>query len=372
MKAFHTIVAGLGAMGSAALYHLASRGLPVAGFDRFAPPHAMGSSHGETRMIREAYYENPRYVPLVRRAYELWHELSARAREPMIHETGGVYAGPPDGELVSGMLSAAREHGIAIEEVTHEKAASQFPWIHFEKSWQIVREPRAGFVYPERCIAAQLTLAAANGGELHTNEPVSSWKADQDGVVVRTSKGEYRAQRLILATGAWMIDTLSDIGVVPVVERQPLFWFEPQATASRPSVVWALEFEHGKLFYGFPVTEAGIKVAIHYGGVQRTSPEEIDRTLHDEDVQLLRRHADVYIPNLLGELTRADVCMYTNTPDLHFVFDAHPRHDNVLVVSACSGHGFKFSNAIGEAAAQWSCDGAPNVDMSLFSLSRFA
>jgi glycine/D-amino acid oxidase-like deaminating enzyme len=195
--------------------------------------------------------------------------------------------------------------------------------------------------------------------------------ARRGGVIVRTTRGEYSAERLILATGAWMIDTLSELGVVTIVERQPLFWFEQRATASRPSVVWALEFEPGKLLYGFPATEAGIKVAIHYGGVQRTTPEQIDRTLRDDDVQLLRRHAEKCLPGLLGELAQAEVCMYTNTPDLHFIFDAHPRHKNVLVVSACSGHGFKFSSAIGEAAAQWSEDGAPRIDMSLFSLDRF-
>jgi sarcosine oxidase len=370
MKPFHTIVAGLGAMGSAALYHLAARGLEVAGFDRFAPPHAMGSSHGETRMIREAYYENPRYVPLVRRAYELWHELGATTGQTMIVETGGVYAGPPDGELVSGMRRAAHEHGIAIEALTRNRASSMFPWLHFEKNWYIVLEPRAGFLYPERCIASHLRLAAAHGGEIHADEPVQSWEATQDGVIVRTPRGEYACEKLILSTGAWIVDTLSDLGVETVVERQPLFWFE--TTASRPSVVWALEFEHGKLLYGFPASESGVKVAIHYGGVQRTTPDEIDRTLRDEDVQLLRRHGVKYVPELLGELAHAQVCMYTNTPDLHFIFDAHPKHENVLVVSACSGHGFKFSSAIGEAAAQWSCDGTPKIDMSLFSLSRFA
>lgn len=372
MKSFHTIVAGLGAMGSAALFHLAARSVKAAGFDRFAPPHAMGSSHGETRMIREAYYEDPRYVPLVRRAYELWHDLSTRAGETMIHETGGVYAGPPDGELVPGMLRAAREHDVAVEELTHAQGTRHFPWLRFDSGWQIVRELRAGFIYPERCIAAHLDIAARAGAEIHVNEAVLSWEAKSDGVIVRTTTGEYACERLVLATGAWMVDTLLDIDITTIVERQPLFWFEPRATASRPSTVWALEFEHGKLLYGFPATETGVKVAIHYGGVQRTTPEQIDRTLRDADVQLLRRHADHYLPDLLGALTRADVCMYTNTPDLHFIFDSHLRHDNVLVVSACSGHGFKFSSAIGEAAAQWCVDGMTRADMSLFSLRRFS
>jgi glycine/D-amino acid oxidase-like deaminating enzyme len=200
---------------------------------------------------------------------------------------------------------------------------------------------------------------------------MKSWSAGAEGVVVKTDRGEYATDRLILATGAWMVDTLAGIGVNAIVERQPLFWFKPRAGRPVPRMVWALEFEPGKLLYGFPATETGVKVAIHYGGVQRTTAEEIDRTINAEDSKHLRRFADRHMPGLLGNIVRADVCMYTNTPDLHFVFDAHPHHDKVLLVSACSGHGFKFSSAIGEAAAQWACDGAPTIDMSLFALSRF-
>lgn len=371
MQHHPTIVAGLGAMGSAALHHLAARGVKAAGFDRFAPPHTMGSSHGETRMIREAYYEHPAYVPLVRRAYELWHELAAPDEAPVIVETGGAFAGPPGGELVAGIRRSAHEHGIPVESLSHADAARRYPWLHVEKEWDIVSEPRAGFVYPERSIARHLALAARHGASIHANEPVLSWRAQEDGVVVRTSRGEYTADRLILATGAWMVDALADIGVTSVVERQPLFWFAPRAGAPSPATVWALEFEPGKLLYGFPAGESGVKVAIHYGGAQRTTAEEIDRTIRDEDARHLRKVADHHLPGVLGEITRAEVCMYTNTPDLHFIFDAHPHHANVLVVSACSGHGFKFSSAIGEAAAQWARDGAPALDMSRFGLGRF-
>src|SRR5688572_71847 len=190
MQRFDTIVAGLGAMGSAALHHLAGRGASVAGFDRFAPPHSMGSSHGETRMIREAYYEHPGYVPLVRRAYELWHELSARESTPLINETSGVFAGPRDGELVPGILRAAAEHSIPLETLSHAAAASRFPWLQIPEDMEIVTEPRAGFVYPERAIAAQLTSAAANGAGVFTDEPVLEWIPRGDGIVVTTARGE--------------------------------------------------------------------------------------------------------------------------------------------------------------------------------------
>jgi sarcosine oxidase len=372
MKKYDVIVAGLGAMGSAALYHLASRGIKAAGFDRYVPPHTLGSSHGETRMIREAYYEHPAYVPLVRRAYDLWHDLASKTGQTTIVETGGAYAGPADGELVSGMLRSAGEHAIAIERLNHREAERRFPWLRFDNKWDIITEPRAGFVYPERCIDLQLQLAGKAGAEIHGNEPLTSWNATTDGVIARTTHGEYAAQRLILCTGAWIVDALAGIGVHAVVERQPLFWFEARDPTRAPSTVWALEFEHGKLLYGFPATENGVKVAIHYGGVQRTTAEQIDRAVHDEDSQHLRHFTDQYTPGVLGAIKQSAICMYTNTPDLHFIFDAHPEHENVLVVSACSGHGFKFSSAIGEAAAQWARDGVPAHDLSLFALSRFA
>ena len=371
MQRYDVIVAGLGAMGSAALYHLAGRGASIAGFDRFAPPHSMGSSHGETRMIREAYYEHPGYVPLVRRAYDLWHELSTRETTPLIVETSAICAGPRDGELVPGILRAAAEHSIPVEILTHADAATRFPWLHIPEEMEIVTERRAGFVYPERCITAHLTGAAANGAGVFTDEPVLEWIPQGDGILVKTARGEYATGRLILATGAWMIESLKSIGIEAVVERQPLFWFRPNPGCALPETVWALEFEHGKLLYGFPANETGVKIAIHYGGVQRTAPDEIDRKIHREDSRHLREFADRHVPGALGKIARSEVCMYTNTPDLHFIFDAHPRDANVLVVSACSGHGFKFSSAIGEAAAQWARDGAPQIDMSLFSLSRF-
>jgi sarcosine oxidase len=367
---FHTIVAGLGAMGSATLFHLAARGARVAGFDRFRPPHSLGSSHGETRMIREAYYEDPRYVPLVRRAYALWHELSARAGAPVIVETGGVFAGPPAGGFIAGIRRAAREHGIAVETLAPGQASRRFSWLRVEEGMEIVAEPRAGFVYAERSVASHLALAAEGGAEIHTDEPVTAWRATGDGMEVETPRGRYLADRLVLCTGAWLTDTLASIGVAATVERQSLFWFAPREGRLVPRTVWAVEFEPGKLLYGFPAGEQGVKVAIHYGGAPTTA-ETIDRTIRDEDARRLRKPADRYLSGLLGEVTRAEVCMYTNTPDLHFVFGAHPGHADVLVVSACSGHGFKFSSAIGEAAAQWALEGAPRLDLSLFAIARF-
>lgn len=370
---FEVIVAGLGAAGSATLFHLARRGVRVAGFDRFSPPHANGSSHGETRMIREAYYEDPRYVPLVQRAYELWHELAAIAKEPLIVETGGVFAGPPAGEFIDGIRRSSREYGIAIEELPASALASRFPWLALPEDMIALTETRAGFLYPERCISAHLNAASAAGASIQTDEPVNGWKEDADGVEVETPRGRYRADRLVMCTGAWMTETLASAGAPVSVTRQPLFWFHAAGDAASRAPgrfpVWAIEFTPGQLLYGFPDVGSGLKVAVHYGGTPTTA-DTIAREVSDDESQDVEALLARYLPGVIGACTKSAACMYTNTPDQHFVVDAHPRHANVLLVSACSGHGFKFASAIGEAAAQWILDGAPKQDLSLFSIAR--
>jgi len=368
---FDCIVAGLGAAGSACLHHLAARGIRVAGFDAHTPPHAHGSSHGETRMIREAYFEDPCYVPLVRRAYELWHRLADETGETLIEETGGVFAGREDGELLSGMRRAGRDHGIALHEVTAEDRAQQFPWLRVDADMQTVTEARAGLLHPEACIRAHLGAPARRRAAIHTGEPILAWKADGGAVEVRTPKGRHHTHRLVLAMGAWMVEPLASAGVAAAVARQPLFWFSPRDPPTASSLpVFAVEFEPGRLLYGFPDRGRGLTGAVHDPGTPAT-PETIDREVHGAEVSAIRSLTDRYLPGMLGELRETATCMYTNAPDGHFIIDTHPAHPNVLLVSACSGHGFKFASAIGEAAAQWITDGAPQLDLSPFSLWRF-
>jgi len=370
-QSFDCIVAGLGAAGSAALLHLAKRGARVAGFDTHTPPHTRGSSHGETRMIREAYFENACYVPLVRRAYHLWHELAAASRVTLIEETGGVFAGRKDGEMLPGIRVAGREYGIAVRELAREEQSREFRWLQPAADMDALTEPRAGLLHPERCIQANIDAAARAGAEVHAQEAVQSWTAG-NGVEVETVRGRYRAGRLILATGAWMTDPLAQAGITATVARQPLFWFAPNhAAAARELPVWAVEFETGRLVYGFPDRGRGLKVAIHDAGTPAT-PATIDRRVHTHEIDAMRSLLDRFLPDMFGELVETATCMYTNTPDGHFVIDTHPNHGDVLLVSACSGHGFKFSSAVGECAAQWMLDGAPALDLSPFSLARFA
>lgn len=369
---FDCIVAGLGAAGSAALHHLAARGARVAGFDAHTPPHAHGSSHGETRMIREAYFEDPCYVPLVRRAYDLWHALAAASSATLIEETGGVFAGRADGELTPGMKRAGHDYGIALVELTPEERERRFPWFRPATGMQTLTEPRAGLLHPERCIAAHLDGATIHGASIHSDEPIVHWSADRNGVVVETARERFTANRLVLATGAWMTEPLAAAGVAATVARQPLFWFRARdAKAARAIPVWAVEFETGRLLYGFPDRGRGLKVAIHDTGTL-TTPATIDRNVGEAEIESIRRLGDAHLPAVFGELLETATCMYTSTPDGHFVIDTHPVHPNVLLVSACSGHGFKFASAVGEAAAQWMLDGAPALDLAPFSLRRFA
>ncbi len=369
MRHSDVIVVGLGAMGSATAFHLARAGARVIGFDAYAPPHALGSSHGETRMIREAYYEDARYVPLLRRAYELWHALAREVGETLIVETGGVFAGPPRAELVAGIERAAREHRIPIERLDGAARTARAPWLRLPDDMVAVAEPRAGYVHPERCIDAHLRLAREARADVHTDEAVEAWRADETGVVVTTKRGDYAAAKLILTAGAGMRDWLRDAGVAATVTRQPLFWFRPGPNAALLRTVFAIQIDEQRLLYGFPDAGSGLKAAIHYGGTP-TTWQLVDRTVRDAEADELTSLCARFLPGVHGPLARAAACLYTNAPDFHFVIDAHPAHANVLVVSACSGHGFKFASAIGEAASQWAHDGAPRLDLSLFSLER--
>jgi len=372
---FDVIVAGLGAMGSAALRELSARGLNVLGLDRFAPPHTLGSSHGRSRIIREAYFEHPAYVPLVQRAYELWEELERESGRRLKLQTGGLMVGPEEGVLVRGALLSARTHHLRYELIDAAEIRRRFPAFHPDDSMVGVWEPRAGVLEPEACVDALLTAARRSGGVIHEGEPALSWKPDGEGVTVATSRDRYRAERLVLSAGAWVGRLLPELAIPLTVERLVQFWFEPGGDRSIlgpdrcPISIW--EHQRNRFFYGFPLLEPGFKVAIHHEG-EIVDPDAIRREVADTEpaplVDLLRR----YMPDGVGRLSSSAVCMYTNTPDENFIIDHHPMHPQVLIVSACSGHGFKFAPAIGEVAAELVMEGKTEFDLSLFGVRRFA
>jgi sarcosine oxidase len=373
--AFHeVIVAGLGAMGSNALQQLARRGHRVLGIDRFAPPHAMGSSHGKSRIIREAYFEDPRYVPLVQRAYHCWAELEREAGVRIFRQTGGLMLGPPDGPLVRGARLSADLHHLPHEILSAAEVARRFPAFRPEPEMIGVWEPRAGMLAPETAISAALTVAQAHGAEVQLHETLLGFDTIPGGVEVTTTAGRYRAATLILSLGAWTTPMVADLGLPLVVQRNVLHWFTPSARQEQftPETlpIFISEIGADGSWYGFPDTGDGVKLARHHHGVA-TSPDTVDRAVAPSEIAAMREIIARYMPDANGAHRESAVCLYTNAPDDHFVLGRHPTSPAVIVASPCSGHGFKFASAIGEVLADLATERDPSFDVSLFALDRF-
>jgi sarcosine oxidase len=372
-NSFDIIIIGLGAMGSAAAYHLARRNHRILGLDRFIPPHTFGSSHGQTRIIREAYFEHPLYVPLVQKAYENWAELEQELGRQLFRQTGGLMIGLPDGTLVTGAQRSAQAHNLSCELLTATEIRHRFPGFHPTDEMVGVLEPRAGILFPERCIEAHLEMAQRHGAVLGFEEPVVAWAPDGDGVRVTTSKGEYLARRLLLTAGAWMSRLLPDLKLPLTVERQVLFWFgpnnHPEPFDPRRCPIYIWEHATNRIFYGFPELGEGVKVGRHHEG-EITTPEDLRRDVGPEEVEAMRALLRRFMPTVDGPLQTTAVCMYTNTPDSHFLIDFHPNHPHVLLASICSGHGFKFASAFGEILADLLIEGRSFFDLRLFRLER--
>ena len=365
------IVAGLGAHGSSAAYRLAARGASVLGFDRFARGHTLGSSGGLSRIIRLSYYEHPDYVPLLRRAWTLWRELEHDSGETLLTETGGLYAGDPNGELVAGALRSARTHQLEHEVLDVASLRARYPLFEWPEGWQGLFERQAGWLAPELCIETHLRLAEENGATLRFEEPVERWESTPDGVRVTTAAGTFEAKQLVIAAGAWESQLAPSLAEQLSVERNVLFWFEP--TAQRDAFarlpVYIVQ-DTDRIFYGFPYIDGqGVKVAgLHFG--DKADPDTLDRTASARDEERVRSWLRRRMPLANGENRDAKVCMYTNTHDSHFIVDRLVDHPNVVVASACSGHGFKFSSVIGEILADLVVDGASRHEIGFLSAGR--
>jgi sarcosine oxidase len=361
------IVTGLGAMGSAAVRELARRGLRVLGLDRYAPPHAHGSTHGRTRITREAYFEHPAYVPLVQRATSLWMALEREAGTRLFTRTGGLMIGPEDGLLVRGALTSAEAHRLPYEMLSPTELRKRFPGLRPEPNAVGLYEPNAGVLFPEECVRALLACAGRDGAVLRTSEPMLSWRAEGGVVRVATAMGEHVADRLVLTLGPWLPELLGDAAMRLVVARQVQFWFVPRQHPERfaaPRLPIALWETSGHMFYTIPDFGDGLKFAVHHEG-EATDPQRVRRTVSEEEDAAARAVVERFLPDAAGELRERAVCLYTNTADGHFVIDHHPVHREVLVVSPCSGHGFKFAPAIGEMVARLVI-GEDDAGLSLF------
>jgi sarcosine oxidase len=369
-RAYDVAVVGLGAMGSHTALELATRGRRVLGIDRHRPPHTLGSTHGRTRIIREAYFEEPLYVPIVQRAYDLWRRLEERSGARLLTVTGGLMLGASDSEVVVGARASAVEHDLPYEELSARQVRERFPAYAVPDEHEAILEPRAGFLEPEAAVEATLALAAAAGAELRFDEPVR----ELEGNALRTARGTYVADRVVVAAGPWLPELVPGLAALFTAARQPLLWLDPQEPAlftpeRFPVFVW--EWKPGWAFYGFPDVGDGFKVAVHHHG-EATTPDAVDRRLRPDDEEAIRELVRRFFPAGDGELREFAVCLYTNTPDEHFVIDRLPDDERVLVASPCSGHGFKFAPAVGEILADLATGESPRFDLAPFALRRFA
>ena len=369
---YDTIVAGVGGFGSAALYHLARRGQRVLGLERFDVPHDLGSSGGVTRIIRLAYYEDSSYVPLLARSYELWRELEAAAGERLLVITGTVDASEEDGRIFRGSLASCLEHGLEHEVLTAAELSARFPGYRLPAGTMAVLQPEGGFLLPERCIVAHASLALTAGAELRARERVLGWEPGGEGVRVRTDRGEYRAEKLVLAGGAWMSE-LMGLRLVQA-ERQALGWFQPlRPELFTPERFPVFNLELGDAhFYGFPVYGIpGFKLGRYHHLGEQVDPDAVDRTPRADDEALLRAFAERWFPDGAGPTTTLKACLFENTPDEHFVVGFHPASPSVICLGGGSGHGFKFCSVLGEIAADLALDDTTRHDIGLLGLGRF-
>jgi sarcosine oxidase len=372
---YDAIVIGLGAHGSAAAHEIAQRGRRVLGVEAFGRAHGLGSSGGMSRIIRLAYFEHPAYVPLLRAAWRGWRELEQRTGRDLLLQTGGLYGGRRGSAVLEGALRSAIEHGLAHELVDAREAAGRWPALSLDDDMDVLYEEQAGLLYPERCIETHLDLAEIAGAELHFGERARAWRAGER-IEVTTDAGIYTADALVLAAGAWLPELAPELGLPLTVERNVLFWFDPVADPEHLTParlpVYIVELDAERAFYGFPLLPGqGAKVARHHGG-RPVDPNAVEREASDEDERPVREFVRRYLPAADGPRLDARVCMYTNTPDYDFILDTHPADARVVVASPCSGHGFKFSNVIGQIAADLALDGGTHFDIDFMSLRRFA
>jgi sarcosine oxidase len=371
---FDVIVLGVGGMGSAACFELARRGQHVLGLEQFPLVHARGSSHGQTRIIRTAYAEHPDYVPLAKRAFERWYELERITGKHLLTACPCLNAGLAGSELVEGVRASVREHGLAAEELTGEEINNRFPAFRFPAAFSGVVEQAAGFLYVEECVRAHIEAAVACGAHIHAEEPVRAWRAVGNGVEVTTDRGTYSAAKLVITAGAWATTVLAKMGVPLTVMRQVLLWFDPRDPKERFQrdrfPVFIADVPDGPI-YGLPaIDRSGLKIARHYGAPELMNPTGVEWTVTAADQEAVRPLLEEYLPGV-GACTKGQVCLYTLTPDKHFVIDVHPEHHQVSVACGFSGHGFKFASTVGEILADLAERGATRLPIGLFSAKRF-
>jgi sarcosine oxidase len=368
------VVIGLGAMGSAALYHLANRGLRVAGIERFEPGHDRGSSHGISRIIRLGYFEHPSYVPLVRSAIPLWRALEEKSGTGLLQVTGIIEIGAPNDALIKGTLRSAQAHALVHEVLDAKAVMRRFPSFRLSSDMIGVLQPEGGVLAAEPAVHAHLALAKAAGAEVRTRETVRAIEPATGSVRIVTDSAIITSAQVIVTAGPWVKSLLPHLSVPLRVTRQVVCWFAPSDTAMFARghfPVFMLE-QHAGIFYGFPTDQkGGVKFAKHHHNDESADPDAGARPACSADEDLLREVLAKHLPAANGKLLDAQTCLYTMAPDGDFIIDRLPGQPEIIVASPCSGHGFKFAPVIGEILADLATTGATRHDISRFRLARF-
>ncbi len=385
-KEFDVIVIGLGAMGSAAAYQLAKSGANVLGIDQYAPPHGYGSTHGDTRITRLAIGEGADYVPLVLRSHEIWREIEQEVDYELLNSCGGLIMAIQGGQGQHGIndflnqtVASAKQYDIQHETLTTEQIKARYPQLGLSGLEDGYFEPEAGFLRPEKCIEAQLSLAAKYGAMLSLNEEVLSYQADDNSVTVKTNKDTYTAKKVIVAAGPWVNSLIPEFASSFKIYRQVLYWFDLKDKSqyelfkNMPVYIWEFGGGADDFIYGFPMVDGpngGAKIATE-DYTSETTPDTVSREVTQAEIdQMYERYVKDRFPALSNKCVKAKSCLYTSTPDSRFVIDFHPDHKNVIIASPCSGHGFKHSAAIGEVLSQMAINGKSSIDISGFNLAR--
>ena len=373
MQNYDAIVLGVGGVGSAALYQLALRGLKTLGIDRFPPGHDRGSSHGQTRIIRQAYFEHPDYVPLLKRAYQLWSELEQTRGEQLFFPVGLLQIGPPDGPVVSGVRRSAATHGLMIEDWTPTASRDELRGFVLPDGWHAVFERSAGYLLVERCVVAYVAEAERLGAELRIGDAIDEWRWRDQGFVVTAGGNQYFTPRLVIAAGPWASQWLADLKLPLRVVRKSLFWWrasDDSYRADRGCPAFLFDTPAG-CYYGFPqLDERGVKTAEHSGGDPIDDPLTVDRRLDVAEKSRVEAFAARHLPRLSTECLDHAVCMYTMSPDEHFIVDRHPDYPRLAYAAGLSGHGFKFTSVLGETLADWVVDGHAQSSVGFLSAAR--
>ncbi|MSR30843.1 MAG: N-methyl-L-tryptophan oxidase [Gemmataceae bacterium] len=375
MESFDAVVIGLGAMGSSASMFLSRRGLKVLGLEQFTQGHELGSSHGSSRAIRLAYYEHPSYVGLLQRAYPLWRELESRTGEMLLDQCGCLTLGPPTHPVLEGIRESARRHGLEIENLKAEEIQRRFPFLYPGEGYEAVYETAGGYLRAGKAVRCFQDQALEAGADFRFQCPALSWKRSGSLVEVETAQGKIHTPRLVITAGPWARRLLGPPGQTLTVMRQTLHWFTPEFPErfhpSRAPVFMSAEGED--FFYGFPsVDPEGVKVARHYGAEELLSPDGVDRENRQADVQPVRNFFRARIPSLADRpCTKSNICLYTLSPDRHFLLGAMPGEEGVFLAAGFSGHGFKFASVVGEILHHLVLGNSTGHDLDFLHPGRF-